>query len=178
MAGPRWLSEDELRSWRSLQMMHMRLTARLARDLAAHSGLSYQDYVVLVALTDQPNGSVRLFELAAWLGWEKSRLSHQVSRMVERGLVRKHGCASDRRGAIVEVSAQGRAELAQAAPSHADAVRRLFVDLLSPAELAELGRLSERVLQAVENEERDFCGPEHRCCPGEEGESPGDDKGR
>ena len=69
--------------------MQMRLEGELARQLAADSGLSYPDYLVLVALTDRPDGRMRLFELAGVLGWEKSRLSHHVARMATRGLVKK-----------------------------------------------------------------------------------------
>ncbi len=82
----RWLNDREERAWRSLQFMQMRLEGELARQLAADSGLSYPDYVVLVALTDRPDGRMRLFELADVLGWEKSRLSHQVNRMAAASL--------------------------------------------------------------------------------------------
>ena len=97
MGSVRWLNEREERAWRSLQLMQMRLEGELARQLAADSGLSYPDYLVLVALTDRPDGRMRLFELAGVLGWEKSRLSHHVGRMADRGLVRKEKCDSDRR---------------------------------------------------------------------------------
>ena len=69
MDDVRWLNEREERAWRSLQFMQMRLDGALARQLAAESGLSYPDYVVLVALTDRPDGRLRLFELApSWDG--------------------------------------------------------------------------------------------------------------
>ena len=92
----RWLNEREERAWRSLQFMQMRLEGELARQLAAESGLSYPDYLVLVALTDRLEGRMRLFELAEILGWEKSRLSHHVARMTTRGLVKKERCDWDR----------------------------------------------------------------------------------
>ena len=84
-----WLDEREERAWRALQAMQLRLEAALARQLATESGLSYPDYLVLVALTDRADDRLRLFELGDALGWEKSRLSHHVGRMVERGLVTK-----------------------------------------------------------------------------------------
>src|SRR6478609_509246 len=104
MEDVQWLNEQEERSWRALQFMQMRLDGELARQLAADSGLSYPDYVVLVALTDRPDGRMRLFELAGVLGWEKSRLSHHVARMEARGMVRKERCDTDRRGAFVVVT--------------------------------------------------------------------------
>ena len=146
----RWLNAREQRAWRSLQFMQMRLDGELARQLAADSGLSYPDYVVLVALTDRPEGRMRLFELADELGWEKSRLSHQVARMANRGLVAKEKCAADRRGAYVVVTRRGRQEIAAAAPGHVAAVRRLFVDRLSPAQLDAIGDAAAIVLAAFE----------------------------
>lgn len=150
MSDVRWLDEREQRAWRSLQFMQMRLEGELARQLAAQSALSYPDYVVLVALTDRPEGRMRPFELAEELGWEKSRLSHQVARMAERGLVTKEKCEADRRGAFVVVTGRGRQEIATAAPGHVDAVRRLFVDRLSAAQLDAVGDAAEVVLAALD----------------------------
>jgi DNA-binding MarR family transcriptional regulator len=146
----RWLNKAEERAWRSLQFMQMRLEGELARQLAADTGLSYSDYVVLVALTDRPDGQMRLFELAGVLGWEKSRLSHHVARMEARGLVKKEKCDADRRGAFVVVTKRGRKEIEVAAPGHVAAVRRLFVDRLTPAQLAAIGEAADAVLAAVE----------------------------
>ncbi len=157
MAVTRWLDEDEQRAWRSFQVMQARLNAQLARDLSVHSELSYQDYVVLVALTAQPDGSLRLTHLGHELGWEKSRISHQVKRMVERGLVEKCRSGDDGRGAVVQVSALGRERIQAAAPSHVEAVRRLFVDRLTRGQLDDLGALARTVLEAVVAEE---------ACPG------------
>ena len=150
MAQTRWLDEREARAWRALQFMQLRLEGALARQLAAGSNLSYPDFVVLVALTDRPNGRVRLFELARDLGWEKSRLSHQVARMAQRGLVTKEQCDSDRRGAFVVVTKEGRAAIEAAAPGHVDAVRQLFVDVLTPDQLDALGDAAETVLAAFD----------------------------
>ena len=146
----RWLNEREERAWRALQFMQMRLDAELARQLAADSGLSYPDYLVLVALTDRPDGRMRLFELAGVLGWEKSRLSHHVRRMTERGLVTKEPCNSDRRGAHVVVTRRGRAEIKAAAPGHLATVRRLFIDRVTPTQLAVIGDVGEAVLAALD----------------------------
>lgn len=148
-----WLDEREERAWRSLQFMTMRLDARLASELAAVSELSYSDYTVLVALTDRPDGRMRLFELAATLGWEKSRVSHQVARMVDRGLVSKDKCGDDRRGAFVVATDRGLAAIEAAAPHHVETVRRLFVDPLTPDELDALGRAARKVLDAMEDDD-------------------------
>jgi DNA-binding MarR family transcriptional regulator len=146
----RWLSEREERAWRALQFMQMRLDGELARQLAEDSGLSYADYVVLVALTDRSDGRMRLFELARDLGWEKSRVSHHIARMAKRGLVTKERCGSDRRGAHVVVTTRGRREIEAAAPGHVQAVRRLFIDRLTPHQLDAFGAAAETVLAALD----------------------------
>ncbi len=149
MTEVRWLDEREERAWRALQSMQMRLNARLAAELAEVSDLSHSDYKVLVALTDRPDGRVRLFELAAALGWEKSRVSHQIARMAERGLVAKDKCGDDRRGAFAVVTDLGRAAIEAAAPHHVETVRRLFVDPLTPAEIDALGSVAQKILDAM-----------------------------
>ena len=148
----RWLDEREERAWRGLQLMQMRLEAELARQLATDSGLSYPDYLVLIALTDQPDGRLRLFELGGVLGWEKSRLSHHVTRMTERGLVARERCDADRRGAYVAVTQKGRDEIAAAAPGHLATVRRLFVDVLTPAQLDLFADAAEAVIAQLDGQ--------------------------
>ncbi len=145
-----WLNEREERAWRALQVMNMRVDAELARRLAAESNLSYPDYQVLVVLTGRPDGRIRLFELGGLLGWEKSRLSHHITRMAKRGLVGKEQCPTDRRGAFVVVTDDGRAEIAAAAPGHLAAVRDLFVDHLSIDQLDVIAEAAETVLSATE----------------------------
>ncbi|MDP8992570.1 MAG: MarR family transcriptional regulator [Actinomycetota bacterium] len=149
MTEVRWLDAQELEAWRRLQLMQLQLTAALSRELAESSGLSYQDYLVLAALTDRPGGRMRAFELGRELGWEKSRLSHHVARMVERGLVSRERCETDQRGAFVVVTRQGRKAIEAAAPGHVEAVRRHFMDLLSPAELETLSAVAGRVLDSL-----------------------------
>lgn len=151
MSTVRWLDERELRAWRSLQFMQMRLEGELARRLSADSGLSYPEYLVLVALTERADARMRLFELAAALGWEKSRVSHLVARMTVRDLVAKEACDADRRGSFVAVTPHGRREIESAAPGHAAAVRRLFLDLLTPAQLDAVGDVAEAVLRALDD---------------------------
>lgn len=129
--------------------MQMQLDAALSRQLAVDSQLSYPDYLVLVALTDRTDGRMRLYELAVELGWEKSRASHQVSRMAARGLVSKEKCDSDRRGAFVAITAQGKREIEAAAPGHVAMVRSLFVDVLTPAQIKAVGEAANAVLHAM-----------------------------
>ena len=153
MEDVRWLDEREHQAWRALQLMQMRLTARLAADLAATSDLSYPDYLVLVALTGSPGGRMRLFELARVLGWEKSRVSHQIGRMADRGLVGKERCDVDRRGAFVVATPAGRKAIEAAAPHHVATVRRLFIDALTPDQLESVAGAAEAVLEVLDSED-------------------------
>ena len=145
MTDTLWLSAEQQQAWRSLQFMKMRLDECLARQLAQDSNLSLPDYEVLVALTDRPDGRMRLFELGEELGWEKSRLSHHVTRMERRLLVTKQPCGEDRRGAFVEISPHGRAEIEAAAPGHVATVRRHVVDRLTPDQLRTLASIAEQI---------------------------------
>lgn len=150
MSATRWLDEREARAWRNLQLMYRRLDDELSRLVAAESSLSGADYVVLVALTDEPDERMRQHELALKLGWDKTRLSHHLNRMVDRGLVEKQPCPTDRRGFYTHVTRRGRTAIERAAPGHVAAVRRLFIDLLSTDELDVIGDVATRVLAALD----------------------------
>ncbi len=145
-----WLDDDQQRAWRALQVMQARLNAALAGQLAAESDLSLPDYAVLVDLTDRPDGTARVHELARHLGWERSRVSHHVARMAERGLVRKERCKVDRRGSYAVVTEEGRRAIEAAAPGHVHAVRRFFIDVLTGEQLDALARAADRVVDAID----------------------------
>lgn len=145
----RWLTTEEQSAWRGLQRMQAHLAGVLNRDLSARSGLSLPDYTVLVVLSEQPEGRMRAFELGRELGWEKSRLSHHVARMAERGLLSREKCPSDQRGLFVSLTPLGRTELERAAPGHVEAVRENFVDLLTPHQLRSLSEIADRVVESL-----------------------------
>jgi DNA-binding MarR family transcriptional regulator len=149
---PQWLSPAEQDAWRAFIRLHQKLNATLTRDLQAHSKLSGADYEILVALTDTPDGRQRFQDLAKMVEWEQSRLSHQIARMVKRGLVTREECPDDGRGAFVALTPVGRTVIQAAAPQHVAMVRRLVIDALSPDELATLGQISQRLLDQLDNE--------------------------
>ncbi|MEY2402736.1 MAG: hypothetical protein QOD38_287, partial [Acidimicrobiaceae bacterium] len=120
MARPKWLSKREQRAWRAFILLERRLNGRVARDLQRESGLSGADYEVLVNLSEAPSGRLRAFELGRATQWEKSRLSHHITRMVDRGLVARESCESDNRGAFVVLTAAGRRAIETAAPVHVE----------------------------------------------------------
>jgi DNA-binding MarR family transcriptional regulator len=150
VAEPRWLSDDEQRVWRSFQHAHSLLSRRLADSLAEQAGISEADYTVLVSLSEAPEGRLRARDLGADLGWEKSRLSHHLTRMGGRGLVERQECDTDARGADVVLTSAGRAAIEGAAPHHVEDVRRWFVDAVSPAQLKALGVACEAILAKLD----------------------------
>jgi DNA-binding MarR family transcriptional regulator len=126
--------------------MQLQLQARLSRRLGEH-GLSYQDYLVLATLSDHPDGQRRVVELSDELGWEKSRLSHHITRMCERGLVAKVPCLSDQRGIYVQLTEHGRHTLDESAPDHVEDVQRFFFHGLTREQVATLTQISEAVME-------------------------------
>jgi DNA-binding MarR family transcriptional regulator len=145
-----WLTEREQIAWRGMLAMWTRLQAQLARDMAAESDLSMADFSVLVALTDACAGRTRAFSLAEALQWEKSRLSHQLARMEKRGLIERTECAEDGRGQLVGVTPAGKAAIDAAAPAHVAAVRRLFFDGLSEAQIDALAGIARAALTQID----------------------------
>jgi DNA-binding MarR family transcriptional regulator len=146
MAQPRWLNQREARAWRQFIVMQGQVRGRVGGRLQRETGLSEADYEVLVNLSEAPAGRLRPTELGGATQWEKSRLSHHVRRMEERGLVKRMACQSDRRGSFVVITAAGRRAIERAAPVHVEHVREMFIDALTPAQLDALADISEAVL--------------------------------
>ncbi|SHJ36215.1 DNA-binding transcriptional regulator, MarR family [Nocardiopsis flavescens] len=151
-ATPRWLNPEEKAAWDGFIRMQEALLGRLSRRLQVDSGMSASDYAVLVNLTEEGGGRMRFLELARLVGWEKSRMSHQVTRMTKRGLVAREDCPDDGRGAFIVVTPAGHAAIEEAAPLHVEHVRRLFVDALTPNQLTAFARLSTRVREHMEKQ--------------------------
>jgi DNA-binding MarR family transcriptional regulator len=148
----RWLTAEEQRAWRSFVRLHERLGGRLSRLLQSESNVSEPDFAVLVNLTDVPDGRRRYQDLGRALEWEKSRMSHHIARMAGRGLVVREECPDDARGAFVVITDAGRAAIEAAAPRHVEAVRELFLDHVTPAELRTLADISERVVAKLDED--------------------------
>lgn len=147
---PKWLTPEEQVAWRSVVRMHEKLAGRLSRHLQQDANLSPADFAVLVDLSEAPDGRKRHVELSRCLEWEKSRMSHQISRMAKRGLVARQECREDGRGAFVVITPKGMDTIKAAAPRHVEVVRDLFVDLLTPEELRQFALLANRVTEHVE----------------------------
>jgi len=126
--------------------MFTRLEGRLARELQKHTGLSMADYTVLSNLVEVEQRKWRITSMAEHMQWSQSRLSHQVRRMEERGLVRREEDRGDARGTLIALTKDGLHAIAAAAPEHFGSVRRHMLDLLTERQLASLGQITDIVL--------------------------------
>ena len=144
--NPRWLDEREQRAWRGFVRMRTEVWGHLARQLSRNSGISESDFEVLVVVSEAPDHRIRARDLGRELGWERSRLSHQIARMERRGTVRRITCTSDARGFDVVLTPAGLEAITAAAPLHVNDVRTVFVDVLTRDELDALAAISEKVV--------------------------------
>ena len=147
MTEPRWLDEEEQRVWRAFLVATQQLFDALERQLQRDSCLSHPYYEILVRLSEAPGRRLRMSELADRAQSSRSRLSHAATRLEEAGWIRREPCPSDRRGLEAVLTDEGFAVLAAAAPGHVEAVRRNLFDRLTPAQVAQLKRISEAILR-------------------------------
>ncbi|KRD14215.1 MarR family transcriptional regulator [Mycobacterium sp. Root265] len=140
-----WLTPQQQRAWVAYMRVQLRMNYEMNRQLQADSKLSLSDYDVLVALSGNRDQAMRISDLAAQIGWERSRLSHQLRRMEERGLTERRPSTEDGRTSNVVLTEQGRAAIAEAAPAHVDLVRSLFFDPLPDNLLAPLTAALEHI---------------------------------
>ncbi|HWD77227.1 MAG TPA: MarR family winged helix-turn-helix transcriptional regulator [Kribbella sp.] len=146
-----WLDEREARLWQSYRDTHRELMRALEARMITNSGLSGADYALLHPLSEAEDGVLRTRDLGRSVGWERSRLSHQVSRMERRGLVCREECTSDARGSMVRLTELGRKAIDAAAPDHVAAVRSYFFDRLTPDEQTQLTTLLDRIAATLPN---------------------------
>ncbi len=142
---PRWLTPAQQRAWLAYIRVQLRMNYEMHRQLQADSGLSLSDYDILVALSNAPHARMRVADLAAQIGWERSRVSHHLRRMCERGLTERQPSPDDGRATAASLTAFGREAITQAAPGHVELVRRLFFDPIPDELLAPLTAALEHV---------------------------------
>jgi DNA-binding MarR family transcriptional regulator len=140
-----WLTPKQQRAWVAYMRVQLRMNYEMNRQLQAESGLSLSDYDVLVALSGDRDEGMRVSDLAAQIGWERSRLSHQLRRMEERGLTERRPSAEDGRTTNVVLTPSGRQAIDEAAPGHVELVRRLFFDALPENLLAPFTAALEHI---------------------------------
>jgi DNA-binding MarR family transcriptional regulator len=144
---PRWLDAEEQRAWRAWLYSSQLLQDRLDRELSQATGISHAYYEILVALSETEGRMMRMSELADRCLSSRSRLSHAVSRLEERGWVRRQVCPDDGRGQLAVLTDDGFAALEAAAPIHVEGVRTHLFDQLSPRQVAAMRDIGETLLR-------------------------------
>ena len=140
-------SERDL--WRTFFVMRRQLELTLERRLHADAGISAADFEILISLYENPAKRLRAGQIGDIIGWEKSRVSHQITRMEQRGLVAREECDSDARGVWIVLTADGSRAVLAALRDHGDAVRQYFFDVLTDEEKRTLMDISSRVLDTI-----------------------------
>ena len=146
---PRWLSADEQRAWRAYIESSKVLFDALDRQLQRDADMPHAYYELLVALSEADERSMRMSELAERTLSSRSRLSHAVARLEERGWVVREDCPTDRRGQIARLTDLGFQTLADAAPGHVNAVRDYMIDALTPEQLEQLAAIGTAIVARI-----------------------------
>lgn len=145
MAGTRWLTDEEQRIWRdyltAVDMLRGHVESQLQRD----SGMPLAYYQVLAVLSEAPDRTLRMSDLAERCRSSRSRLSHAVARLEENGWVRRDGCPTDKRGAFATLTAEGFAAVEAASSGHVAAVREALFDALTPDQVKALGEITTAI---------------------------------
>jgi DNA-binding MarR family transcriptional regulator len=149
MTEPRWLTPEEQVAWRSFIEGSRALVDALDRQLQVDSALPHAYFEVLVPLSEAPGRALRMSELAEATRSSRSRLSHAVSRLEERGWVKRADCATDKRGQLAILTDEGMEVVRAAAPGHVAAVRKYLIDRLSPEQLKALGEIGRVMLAST-----------------------------
>jgi DNA-binding MarR family transcriptional regulator len=153
-AQPRWLSDEEQRVWRGFLAIRQLLFDELDRQLQADANMPHGYYVLLAVLSEAPDRSMRMSELAEVTSSSQSRVSHAVARLEEAGWVLRRKVEGDRRGNLAVLTDQGYEVVVRTAPGHVAAVRENFLDLLTPEQVRQLSEICTAVLDKLDPDGR------------------------
>ncbi|MET9516813.1 MarR family transcriptional regulator [Streptomyces sp. NPDC002994] len=153
--GPRWLSEQEQRTWRAYLQATTLLEDHLDRQLQRDAGMPHVYYGLLVQLSQAPRRQLRMTELARIAKITRSRLSHAVARLERNGWVRREDCPSDRRGQNAVLTDEGYAVLKETAPGHVATVRQAMFDRLTPEQVRQLGEIMQVMAEGLQPKDTD-----------------------
>ncbi|MDR6971543.1 MarR family transcriptional regulator [Leifsonia shinshuensis] len=157
---PRKLTDDELELFQAFHTMRRGFDRTLDAQLQHDDGISISELEVLMALTRSPGRRLRVRDLVEVTGWEKSRVSHQVTRMAARGFVERQECAEDRRASWIHLTGEGRRVVVRALPKHSATIRRILFDALSAEQQEELLGIAHAMTAAIAAED---CAPPDDC---------------
>jgi DNA-binding MarR family transcriptional regulator len=158
----RWLTREQQAEWRAYIVGTTLLLDVLDRELRQAHGISLAEYEILVRLSESPDRSLRMAQIAESMRFSRSRITHTVSRMEAAGLVQRSAAAGDRRGVDAMMTEKGYALLVEAAPTHVTGVREHFVDLATPEEFSALGRVMDAVSDHLLTEDDSEAGTDIR----------------
>jgi DNA-binding MarR family transcriptional regulator len=150
VTAPKWLTPAEMKAWREYIIASRRLLDALDEDLAAHD-LSMADYEVLAQLSDAPDRTMRMSDLADVAMISRSRLSHRIKVMEKEGWVRREACPNDKRGSFAVMTPKGWKAIVAAAPDHVASVRSRFIDALDKNDQKYLAEIFARVATRIKN---------------------------
>lgn len=153
-AEHRWLDDDEQHAWRALIALINLLPTALDRQLQDEAGVGHTYYMILAMLSEAPERSLRMTQLAEITSTSQSRLSHAVTRLEERGWVERQPCPSDRRGQLARLTDAGYDVLVRVAPLHVREVARLVFDPLTPEQVSQLEEIASAITANVTGERR------------------------
>jgi DNA-binding MarR family transcriptional regulator len=143
------LTPEQEATWFAYMRVALRLNYEINRELQADSDLSHQDFHVLNALADSPGQRLQLSDLAVRIGWERSRVSHQVLRMEARGLLERRPSSADARATDAVLTSPGRDALRRAVPGHAALVKEMFFDGLDPSLIPPLHQALDQIHEQI-----------------------------
>lgn len=150
---PRWLNDEEQRTWMAYLNATTLLDDHLDRQLQRDAGMPHIYYGLLVKLSTAPQRRLRMTELAMQSKITRSRLSHAIARLEKNGWVRREDCPSDKRGQFAVLTDAGYEVLKRAAPGHVAAVRQAMFDRLTPEQQKALGEMMEIIAEGLQPKE-------------------------
>jgi DNA-binding MarR family transcriptional regulator len=150
VSEPRWLTDDEQRAWRRLVTVLTKLPGALDRQLQRDADLTQFEYFVLAMLSESPDHTLQLRDLAAQANASLSRLSHVVKRLEHRGWVERAPCPGDARATNAVLTPDGWDKVVATAPGHVEEVRRLIFDALDDQDVAAVERACGRIADRLE----------------------------
>lgn len=157
MEEPRWLNDEERQTWLALVGLMIRLPSALDAQLQRDAGLSHFEYQVLAGLSERPERTLRMSDLALLANGSLSRMSHVVNRLEKRGWVHRTPDPADGRYTLATLTDEGWQKVVETAPGHVAAVRTLIFDPLSKPQARQLRDIGMRVLRAID--------PDEQCLP-------------